>query len=94
MKLENQFRESTLKKGQDPKVWITELEDLRVMLENMGYCTTENQFMIHILNNLTSDYDLQFALMERRVGDADKPLTVEKIRDELNLRFERLNMKT
>jgi hypothetical protein len=32
--------------------------------------------------------------MERRVGDADKPLTVEEVRGELNLRFERLNMKT
>ena len=60
----------------------------------MGSCITENQFMIHILNNLTTDYELQLALMERRVGDADKPLTVEEVRGELNLRFERLNMKT
>jgi hypothetical protein len=94
VKLEKQFRELSLKKGQDPEVWITELEDLRVKLENMGYCITENQFMIHILNNLTSDYDLQLVLMYRRVGDADKPLTVEEVRGELNLRFERLNMKT
>jgi hypothetical protein len=80
VKLEKQFRELSLKKGQDPEVWITELEDLRIKVENMGSCTTENQFMIHILNNLTSDYDLQLALMERRVGDADKPLTVEEVR--------------
>jgi hypothetical protein len=33
--------------------------------------------MTHLLNNLISDYDLQLALMERRVGDADKPLIVE-----------------
>jgi hypothetical protein len=59
----------------------------------MGSCITENQFMIHILNNLTSDYDLQLTLMERRVDDADKPLTVEEVRGELNLRFERLNTK-
>jgi hypothetical protein len=77
VKLEKQFRELSLKKGQDPEIWITELEDLCVKLENIGSCFTENQFMIHILNNLTSDYDLQLALMERRVGDADKPLTVE-----------------
>jgi hypothetical protein len=83
-----------LKKGQDPEVWITESEDLHVKLENMGSCITENQFVIHILNNLSSDYDHQPALMERRVGDADKPLTVEAVRGELNLRFERLNMKT
>jgi hypothetical protein len=60
----------------------------------MGSFLTENQFMIHILNNLTSDYDLQFALMERGVADADKPLIVEEVRGELNLRFERLKIKT
>jgi hypothetical protein len=32
--------------------------------------------------------------MERRFGDADKSLTVKEVREELNLRFERLNMKT
>jgi hypothetical protein len=94
VKLEKQFRELSLKKCQDPEVWITKLEDLCVKLKNMGSCITENQFMIHILNNLTSDYDLQLALMERRVGDADKALTVEEVRGELNLRFERLTMKT
>jgi hypothetical protein len=64
VKLEKQFRELSLKKGQDPEVWITELEDLCFKLENMGSCITENQFMIHILNNLTSDYEFQLALME------------------------------
>jgi hypothetical protein len=38
--------------------------------------------MIHILNNLTSDYELQLAMMERRVGDSERPLTVEEIRGE------------
>jgi hypothetical protein len=38
--------------------------------------------MIHILNNLTSDYELQLALMERRVGDVEKPLTIDKRRIE------------
>jgi hypothetical protein len=47
--------------------------------------------MVHILNNLTSDYELQLAMMERSVGDTDRPLTVEEIRGELSLRFERLN---
>jgi hypothetical protein len=94
VKLEKQFRELSLKKGQDPEIWITELEDLCFKLENMGSCITESQFMIHMLKNLTSDFDLQLALMERRVGDDDKPLTVEEVRGELNLRFERLNMMT
>jgi hypothetical protein len=94
VKIEKKFRELSFKKDQDQDVWITELEDFCVNLENMGSCITENQFMIHILNNLTSDYDLHLALIERSIGDADKLLTVEKVRGELNLRFERLNMKT
>jgi hypothetical protein len=83
-----------LKKGQDPNVWITEFKDLRAKLENMRSCIIDNQFMIHLLNNITSDYDLQLALMKRRVGDSDKPLTVEEVRGEFNLILERLNMKT
>jgi gag-polypeptide of LTR copia-type len=92
--LEKQFRQLALQKNQDPEVWLTELEDLRMKLEDMGSSMSDNQFMIHILNNLTSDYELQLALMERRIGDKEKPLTVDEIRDELNLCFERLSMKS
>jgi hypothetical protein len=59
----------------------------------MDSCITENQFMIHILSNLTSDYNRQTELMERRVGDYDETLTVEEASYELNFRFERLNMR-
>jgi hypothetical protein len=47
--------------------------------------------MIHVLNKLTSDYDLQLVLIEKRVGDALNHLTVEDIKAELSLCFERLN---
>ena len=94
VKLEKQFRELSLKKDEDPEVWITQLEDLRVRLEAMDSIISDNQFMVHILNNLTSEYELQVAMMERRVGDAEKPLTIEEIRGELSLRFERLNLRS
>jgi hypothetical protein len=71
VKLEKYFRELTLKKVQDPKIWITDLEDLRVRLEAKRSSISENQLMIHILNNFTPDYELQLALMERRVGDIE-----------------------
>jgi hypothetical protein len=51
---------------------------------------SDNQFMIHILSNLTLDYELQLVMMERRVGDIERPLTVEEIRRELSLCFDRL----
>jgi hypothetical protein len=83
-----------LKKCQDLEIWNTDLEDLRVRLEAMGSNISENQFMIYILNNVTLYYELQLVMMESRVGDAEKPLTIEDIRGELSLRYERLNKKS
>ena len=94
VKLEKHLRGLSLKTGQDPEVWIIELEDLCVRLEDMGSSVSDYQFMIQVLNNLTSDYDLQLALMEKRVGDGENPLTVEEIKTELSLGFERLNMNS
>jgi hypothetical protein len=93
VKMEKQFRQSALKKVQDPDVWITELEDYRMKLDELGSSISENQFILHILNNMTADYDLQLAMMEKRINDKINPLTVDKIRADLNLRFERLNEK-
>jgi hypothetical protein len=52
------FTESSLKKGQDPEVWIMEFEDIWVRFDNMNSRISENQFMIHILNNPTADNNL------------------------------------
>jgi hypothetical protein len=82
-----------LKKGQDPDIWITELEDYQMRLEELRSRISDNQFILQILNNMMEDYDLQLAMMEKRVTDKSNPLTIDKIRDDLNLRFERLNEK-
>jgi hypothetical protein len=50
--------------------------------------------MIYVLNNLPTEYDLHLALSEKRIGDKGKPLTVEEMRAELSLRFEKLKMKS
>ena len=42
VKSEKQFRELSLKKGQDPEIWIIELEDLCVRLEAMESRALEN----------------------------------------------------
>jgi hypothetical protein len=60
------FRELSLKIGEDPEVWVTKLKDLCVRLDNMSSSILDNQFMIRVLNNLTPDYDLHHALIERR----------------------------
>jgi len=94
VKMEKQFRQCALKKSQDPDVWITELEDYRMKLDELGSSISDNQFILHILNNITDDYELQLAMMEKRLNDKMNPLTVDEIRDDLNLRFERLNIKS
>jgi hypothetical protein len=62
-------------------------------LEELGSIISDNQFILHILNNMTEDYDLQPAIIEKRVTDESNPLTIDKIQDDLNLRFKRLNEK-
>jgi hypothetical protein len=94
VKLDKQFRDSSLKKSQDPEVLITEFEDFRVRLDDMGSSISENQFMVHVLNNLSTDYNLQLALSEKRIGDKNKSVSVEKIRVELSLHFERSSIKS
>jgi septum formation topological specificity factor MinE len=59
-------------------------------LEDMGSIMTDDQFMIHVLSNLTSDNRLQMVLLEKRIGDKSNPLEVDDLRKELNLCYERL----
>jgi hypothetical protein len=66
VKLDKQFRYLCLKKGQNPEVWITELEEFCIVIDDMGSVMSENQFMIHVLNNLPTEYDLQLTLLEKR----------------------------
>jgi Zinc knuckle len=62
-------------------------------LDELGLSISENQFILHILNNMTADYSSQLDMMEKRLNDKKNPLTVDGIRDDLNLKFERLNEK-
>ena len=48
VKTERMFRESKLNKDEDPEVWITNLEDLRLKLELMGSSMNDNQFMVQV----------------------------------------------
>jgi hypothetical protein len=67
--MEKQFRQCALKKGQEPEFWLTDLGDYRMKLEELGSSITDNQFMIHIINSMHSDYDLQLALMKKCIND-------------------------
>jgi hypothetical protein len=93
-KVDTQFRESPLKKVQDPEVWITELEDFSVRFNDMSSSISENQFMTHVLNSCTLEDAFQCTLMEKRIGGEEKSLTVEVIIARLEIHFERWCMKS
>jgi hypothetical protein len=46
--------------------------------------------MIHVLNNLTSNYELQMVLLEMRIGNKSDPLGVNELCEELKLCYERV----
>jgi hypothetical protein len=88
------FRKFSLCKNEDPDPWIPIFEQLRIELEDMGLSVTDHQFMIHVLKNITSDYELQLVLLENRIVNEKNMLEVNEIREELNLRFERLSIQS
>jgi hypothetical protein len=87
--IEKQFRQCSSNKGQDPDILITDLEDYRMRVEELGSSISDDQFNLHILNSMTDDYDLQLGMMEKRNTEKSNPLTINEIRDDLNLRFNR-----
>jgi gag-polypeptide of LTR copia-type len=85
VKAERKVRESRLGKNEDLEIWINNLEDLCINLETMGSSMTDDQFIVQVLNSLTSDYKLQMLDLEKQIGSKDNPLSVEDLKEELNL---------
>jgi hypothetical protein len=90
-KLHHMFYTARLKKGSDPDVYMTYLEDLRIKLESMESMMTDDQFIVHILNTLPKEYDVTVDMLSRRVKANIDPLTIEDLREELNQKYERGN---
>ena len=94
LKLKRAFNRSKLTStSKDPDEWITDLEDLREKLENMtpSHTMTDNDLIIHILNNLPKEYEIDVTNMEDRIGASSNALEIDEVRAKLSLRFERLN---
>ena len=92
--LYRKFYESKLRKGVDPDVWISQMEDTRMRLAEMKSTMTDKHFLMHLINNLTQEYEYTVALVEKRLDDVQNPLTLEELRADLNLRFERLGLRS
>jgi len=95
LELHREFQLSKLKNSdQDPKAWITHLEGLRMKLKELGSMMTDEDLMVHILNNLTNDYEVQLSKLEEKLGATTNPLTIDDIQVELCLRYAHMKAKT
>jgi hypothetical protein len=51
-----------------------------------------DHFMIQVLNSLTNDYELQILLLQTMIESKENPLTIDELKEEFNLRYQRLLM--
>jgi len=78
----------------DPDVWITQLEDLQVQINaSKPDSLTEDELIEHVLGNLPTVYDIEVHTLRKRLDDLNNPLTIEEVREELNLKFEMNNRR-
>ena len=93
MKLELKLKFQWMKlqdASEDPNVWISQLEDLWARLKDMNAAILDNDFYVHILNNLPPKYEVQVLKLEERFGSTTNPLTIQDLRNELNLKYAQL----
>ena len=94
LKLKRQFTNSSLMDWkQDPDDWITELDILQTLLEEMGHTISDKDFMINILNNLPTEYKNKVESLKKDLDNMDYPLTLDQMIDELDLKYEKIHKK-
>jgi len=93
--LKEKFVNSRLKSVRsDPDVWITQLEDLQVQINNAREGSiSDEDLMEHVLGNLPSAYDIEVHTLRKRLDNLEDPLTLEELREELSLKFEMMNRR-
>jgi len=73
-----------------PDVWISQLKDLWARLKDMSTPILDDNFYVHILNNLPAEYEVQVSKLEDRFGSTMNPLTMQNLQNELNLKYAQL----
>eukprot|EP00980_Cylindrotheca_fusiformis_P000536 scaffold132_cov59-Cylindrotheca_fusiformis.AAC.5 len=77
---------SRLMKKYEPKTAPSRLMLKRKLTGMM----TDDELLEHALNSLPKEYELIVAKLEDRLGDKDEPLTIEDLREALNLKYQRM----
>ncbi len=88
LELRREFQMCKLKNSnQNPKAWIAHLEGLRMKLSNIGCAMMDEDLMVHILSNLTNDYEVQLPKLEEKLGSMTNLLTIDDVQAEIHLRY-------
>ena len=93
LKMKKKFENSKLEDGKDPEEWISYLEGIRAEIEAIDSTAaiSEKDFMVHVINNLPEAYDVIYDGLESKLSQTgDEALTIEKMRDKINERFDRV----
>lgn len=93
LKMKKKFENSKLEDGKDPEEWISYLEGIRAEIEAIDSTAaiSEKDFMVHVINNLPRAYDVIYDGLESKLSQTgDEALTIEKMRDKINERFDRV----
>ena len=49
-------------------------------LKDLGSTMTDEDMIVHILNNLTKDYEVQLSKLEEKLGSTTTVLTIDTVR--------------
>jgi len=91
IQLKQEFNQSKLSNVEtDPEEWITQLELKRRRLKTLGVDISDEDLMLHILNNLTKEYDTTVELCEEELSGATVTLTLNKLKERLRAKFNRI----
>ena len=91
IKLKKEFHDSRLEDAAtDPDEWIADLERIRQRLKALKSEINEDDFIIHILNNLPIKYENLVEAMEVELKDITKTLSLKTVRERLRAKYQRL----
>ena len=72
----------------DPDEWVTKLERIRHRLRTMKSIISEEDLLIHILNNLPKEYESTIETAEKDLNDGT--LSIESLRTIMRARYNRM----
>eukprot|EP00977_Amphora_coffeiformis_P003537 scaffold679_cov223-Amphora_coffeaeformis.AAC.1 len=85
------FTKCKMEEGEDPEEWITTLESYQWrLLKDFNVTISEDDLLIHIITNLTGEYETIVETETERIGAANDPLTVEGLKEKLRSKYARL----